>query len=192
MAAILSAAFPDKAPHMFAYMRTIVRASRTFESTAWASYDVAYRRQAANRGSLDWGVLDSGLYNDAFMGVPRLFHAARIVWLTPSTPASALTLRTGSRWTQGGRRCRQRPSHPGRGVACPVQRDLPPPPWRYVGYLIPLVGIDAVSQDVVMHTCAKPAMRRIRYRSVVRSDGAHVPDLRCQRGRETQSCPHRA
>ena len=75
MAAILSAAFPDKAPHMFAYMRTIVRASRTFESTAWASYDVAYRQQAANRGSLDWGVLDSGLYNDAFTGrakaIPR-------------------------------------------------------------------------------------------------------------------------
>ena len=75
MAAILTAAYPEKAPHLFAYLRTIVRASRTFESTAWAAYDVAYRRQAANSGSLDWGVLDAGLYNDAFTGrakaIPR-------------------------------------------------------------------------------------------------------------------------
>ena len=75
MAAILASTYPDKAPHLFAYLRTIVRASRTFESTAWAAYDVAYRRQAANQRTLDWGVLDSGLYNDAFTGrakaIPR-------------------------------------------------------------------------------------------------------------------------
>ena len=75
MAAILAAAYPAKAPHLFAYMRTIVRASRTFDSTAWAAYDVAFRRQAANQGSLDWGVIDTGLYNDAFAGrakaIPR-------------------------------------------------------------------------------------------------------------------------
>ena len=53
MAAILTSAFPSKAPHFFAYLRTITKASRTFENTAWASYDMAYRRQVANRGSLD-------------------------------------------------------------------------------------------------------------------------------------------
>lgn len=68
MAAILISAFPDKAPHIFAYMHTVVRASRTFESTTSASYDVAYRRQEANCGSLDWVMLDSGLYNDTFTG----------------------------------------------------------------------------------------------------------------------------
>ena len=59
MAAILFAVYPDKAPHMFAYMRTLVRASCTFESSAWAAYNIAYRCQAANRGLLDCGVLDA-------------------------------------------------------------------------------------------------------------------------------------
>ena len=75
MAAILTAAFPAKAPHFFAYLRTITKASRTFESSAWASYDMAFRRQAANRGSLDWGLFDAALYNEAFAGrakqIPR-------------------------------------------------------------------------------------------------------------------------
>lgn len=48
MAAILSSAFPGKATQLFAYLRTITKASHTFESSAWASYDMAYCRQAAN------------------------------------------------------------------------------------------------------------------------------------------------
>ena len=66
MAAILASAFPAKAPHLFTYLRTITKASRTFEGSAWASYDMAFRRQAANRGSLDWGYVDPALYNEAF------------------------------------------------------------------------------------------------------------------------------
>jgi len=38
MGGILSTRYPDKASHLFAYLRTISRASRTFESSAWASY----------------------------------------------------------------------------------------------------------------------------------------------------------
>ena len=53
LVAVLSAAYPEKAPHLFAYMRTIVRASRNFEGTAWVTYDMSFRRAAANRGSLD-------------------------------------------------------------------------------------------------------------------------------------------
>lgn len=71
MAAILSAAFPQKAPQFLVYLRTITKASRTFGSTAWASYDMAYRQQAANRGSLDWAVVDAALYNEAFAGQAR-------------------------------------------------------------------------------------------------------------------------
>ena len=75
MAAILSSAFLAKAPQLFAYLRTITKASRTFEGPAWASYDMAFRRQAANRGSLDWGTVDAALYNEAFAGrakvIPR-------------------------------------------------------------------------------------------------------------------------
>ena len=77
MAAILASAFPEKAPHLFAYLRTITKASRTFESSAWASYDMAYRRQAANRGSLDWGVVDTALYNEAFAGRAKIMSRCR-------------------------------------------------------------------------------------------------------------------
>ena len=49
MAAVLS---PEKAPHF----STITKACRTFESSACASYNMAFRRQAANRGSFDWGL----------------------------------------------------------------------------------------------------------------------------------------
>ena len=77
MAAILASAFPSKAPHLFAYLRTITKASHTFESSAWASYDMAYRRQAANRGSLDWGVVDAALYNEAFAGWAKLMTRCR-------------------------------------------------------------------------------------------------------------------
>ena len=34
LVAILSAAFPDKAPHFFAHLQTIIKASCTFESAA--------------------------------------------------------------------------------------------------------------------------------------------------------------
>ena len=53
MAAILAAQYPDKAPQLFAYLRTITQASHNFDSAAWASSDMAFCRQAANCGSLD-------------------------------------------------------------------------------------------------------------------------------------------
>ena len=68
MAAILAAPYPAKVSHLFAYMCTIVRASCMFDSTAWAAYDVTFRRQAANQGMLDWEFIDTGLYNDTFAG----------------------------------------------------------------------------------------------------------------------------
>ena len=68
LAAILSTRFPDKAPQFWSYLRTIVKASRKFEGAAWASYDIAYRRQAANRKTLEWSAIDPALYNEAFTG----------------------------------------------------------------------------------------------------------------------------
>lgn len=62
MAAILASAFPAKAPHFFAYLCTIMKAR------AWASYDMAFHRQAANRGSLDCEVVDAALYNGTLVG----------------------------------------------------------------------------------------------------------------------------
>ena len=77
LVAILAARYPEKTPHFMAYLRTITRASRNFDGTAWASYDMAYRRQAANQRSLDWGIIDSALYNEAFTGRARLISRCR-------------------------------------------------------------------------------------------------------------------
>ena len=77
LVATLSTRYPAKMPHFMAYLRTITRASRNFEGTAWASYDMAFRRQAANLRSLDWGVIDSALYNEAFTGRARLIPRCR-------------------------------------------------------------------------------------------------------------------
>ena len=51
-----------------AYFKTMARASRNYEDSAWVSYDAAFRRQAANSGSLDWGTIDPVLYNECFTG----------------------------------------------------------------------------------------------------------------------------
>ena len=60
-----------------AYLRTITRASRNFEGAGWASYDMAFSHQVANQCSLDWGVIDSALYNEAFTGQVRLIPRCR-------------------------------------------------------------------------------------------------------------------
>ncbi len=77
LAAVLTTHYPVYAPQFLAYLRTIVRASRT----AWASYDACYRRQAANRRSLDWATVDASLYCQAFTGrariIPRCIHCLR-------------------------------------------------------------------------------------------------------------------
>ena len=71
LVAVLASRFPEKTPHFMAYLRTITRASRNFEGAAWVSYDMAYRRQAANQRSLDWATIDTTLYNEAFTGRAR-------------------------------------------------------------------------------------------------------------------------
>ncbi len=52
LATVLATHHLDKAAQLMVYLRTIVRASRNFEGTAWASYDACFRRQAANQCSL--------------------------------------------------------------------------------------------------------------------------------------------
>lgn len=66
MAAILVVAYLDKASHFFLYLRTITKASRTFEGSTWVSYDMPFRCQVANCGSLDWGTVNVALYNQAY------------------------------------------------------------------------------------------------------------------------------
>ena len=68
MAAIIATRFPHKAPELFAYQATIVRAERNYEGKRWVAYD---RQEALARRDLDWSVTDSRLYNEAFTGRAR-------------------------------------------------------------------------------------------------------------------------
>ena len=40
---VLSVRYPQKTPLFMAYLRTITRAARNFEGTAWVTYDMAFR-----------------------------------------------------------------------------------------------------------------------------------------------------
>lgn len=72
LAAVIASKYLDKSPQLFAYARTIVRASRNFEGLAWASYDSSFRRQAATRHNYDWSTIDHTLYSEAFTGRARI------------------------------------------------------------------------------------------------------------------------
>ena len=71
MAAVLSTRYPDKAPELWAYQSLIIRAARNYEGQAWVAYDRQYRREALARRDLNWSMLDSRLYNEAFTGRAR-------------------------------------------------------------------------------------------------------------------------
>jgi len=53
MGAFLASRFPLKAPELFSYMASIIRAERNYESRRWVAYDRQYRREALARRSLD-------------------------------------------------------------------------------------------------------------------------------------------
>ena len=185
MAAILAAAYPDKAPHMFAYLRTIVRASRTFESTAWAAYDVAYRRQAANSGSLDWGILDAGLYNDAFTGrakaIPRCTYCLADTHHARDCPDAPVGY-WGSRWS---RQSRHRPDH-WFGLSL-GHLPLPQTRLRYAGCSILLEVTGADSLSVGMLTSANTAMHHTLWQNVVTNARWGAPGHRFQSAKPTKS-----
>ena len=77
MAALLATRFPHKAPELFAYMATIVRAERNYEPGRWVAYDRQFRREALAKKSLDWSVPEPRLYSEAFTGRARSIHGGR-------------------------------------------------------------------------------------------------------------------
>ena len=77
LVAVLAPCHPGYVGEFMAYLRIIVRASRNYEGVAWASYDVAFRRQAAATGDLYWGRIDPTLYDEAFTGRARLIARCR-------------------------------------------------------------------------------------------------------------------
>ena len=69
--AVLATKFPQHIGDFMTYQKTIIKACKNFEGTAWVVYDRCYRRRAAATKSLDWALIDSALYNEAFTGRAR-------------------------------------------------------------------------------------------------------------------------
>ena len=53
MAALIASRFPEKAPELFAYQASIVRAERNFDGRRWVAYDRCYRREALAQKNLN-------------------------------------------------------------------------------------------------------------------------------------------
>lgn len=68
LVAILATRFPDKTPQLMAYMKTIVKAQRTFMGKGWVTYDTCFRRKAAIIKSLDWGEINFTASSETFTG----------------------------------------------------------------------------------------------------------------------------
>ena len=54
MAAILATRFPLKAPELWAYQSTIVKAAHNYEGANWVAYDCQFRRDTLARKDLNW------------------------------------------------------------------------------------------------------------------------------------------
>lgn len=78
MAALLVTRFPDKAPELWAYQTTIMRAAHNYEGANWVAYDRQFRRDMLARKDLNWSTPNPRLYSEAFTGrakiIPRCQH----------------------------------------------------------------------------------------------------------------------
>ena len=68
MVGVLSQRYPVFVPELMAYQTTIIKCSKDFDGIAWAQYDRAYRRQAAQSKDLRWSRLNTTLYSLCFAG----------------------------------------------------------------------------------------------------------------------------
>ena len=78
MAAVLVTRFPEKAPELWAYQTTILKAAQTYEGSTWVAYDRQFRREMLANKDLNWSVPDARLYNEAFTVGPGRSPVARI------------------------------------------------------------------------------------------------------------------
>ena len=77
LAGVLTTKYPERAPDLMAYQKTIVHASRSFAGEHWVTYDMCYRRQAAANKSLHWAQIDFSLYNETFTGRAKTLPRCR-------------------------------------------------------------------------------------------------------------------
>ena len=72
LASVLASAYPSKTQELMAYLATIVRYHREFESPSWVIYDRAFRRHAEATQDLNWSKVNAwkilGTYG-ALLGV---------------------------------------------------------------------------------------------------------------------------
>ena len=78
LAAVLVTRFPEKAPELWSYQTSIVKAAHTYEGSNWVSYDRQYRRNMLAKKDLNWSVPNNRLFSEAFTGrarsIPRCSH----------------------------------------------------------------------------------------------------------------------
>ena len=95
---VLTSKYPQSAPDLMAYQRTIVHASRTYKGDCWLSYDTNYRRRAAACKSLHWAQIDFTLYNETFAGmarpIPRCTNCASEYHKSHECPVAAISTPT--------------------------------------------------------------------------------------------------
>jgi len=72
MAAIFTTRFLEKAPELFAYQASIVRAERNYEGNQWVAYDRQYRWETLARKDLYWSIPNLRLYNETFTGMGQV------------------------------------------------------------------------------------------------------------------------
>ena len=77
LAGVLTTKYPERAPELMAYQKTIVHASRSFAGDHWVTYDLCYRRRAAANKSLHWSQIDFSLYNETFTGRAKALPRCR-------------------------------------------------------------------------------------------------------------------
>ena len=102
MAVVLCTRFPDKAPELWAYQATIVRAEHNYDRKHWVAYNRQFRREALARKDLNWSITDPRLYNKAFMGraksISRYTFCLQTTILQPTAP----TIQTDQSWMVSG------------------------------------------------------------------------------------------
>ena len=96
MAAVLATRFPEKAPELWAYQTTIIKAAHTYEGSNWVYYDRQFRREMLAPKDLDWSLPNARLYNEAFTGRARSItrcpqclsedHTAAVCQFSPNPP----------------------------------------------------------------------------------------------------------
>ena len=68
---VMATKSPEVVPELMAYMISILRASQEYEGLAWATYDAAYRQQAAATGQKQWSKVKPSLCTVCFTGKAR-------------------------------------------------------------------------------------------------------------------------